>query len=196
MHTHTQPFSLSFSRSLFCSFSYFLFLFVFRRSRTPGSYDEDSLRMERDFSLLVLSLELSRLRIHPSLVIVPSSFCFCCNFKDAPVSLTSLPCVLILCFRPEVITRVQCRGVFVLRERYRNQYFFELLFLCFNLSISRFPVILFHSLYFSLFTLCFLIQVGYLKSRLLINCFSRKDTLHCRDYTKIHFFCVPFETNF
>lgn len=66
IHSLSLSLSLSFSRFLFCSFSHFLFLFAFRRPQTPSSYDEDSLRMERDFSLLVLSFEPARLRIHPS----------------------------------------------------------------------------------------------------------------------------------
>lgn len=45
-----------------------------------------------------------------------------------------------------MITRIQRRGVFILRERYRNRYFFELLSLCFSLLIFRFSSVLFASL--------------------------------------------------
>lgn len=180
IHTHTQLFSLSHSRSLFCSFSHFLFPFASRRSRTLNSYDEDSLRMERR-GTFPFSRSFSSSRAAPD-----SPFPRDCSFifllllqLQGRVRFSYIPPlsrVLILCFRPEVITRVQCRGVFVLRERYRNRYFFELLFLCCSLSISRFPVTLFRSLCFSLFVLCLLIQVGYLKSRLLKLLFSKSYT--------------------
>lgn len=187
-HTHTHSFlciSLSFS-----------LLFLLSLSLSPcfsPTISSGTTRIVcegRTFPFSFFLLNKSSFRIHPSFVIVPSSFCFCCNFKDALFVFPYVPfpsCVLILCFRPKMITLAYNAEEFSSapsRKRYRKCYFFQLFY--FSLSISRF------SLSLCSLPLLFLssFRVSWFESDIYVdysNCFSRRDILRCREYIKIHF---------